>query len=278
MNMSAFMYNINKFLSELSQILPLHFEIRDRHGRKVIGEHSGRDNQEDLFKKLFTLAASSQKAAMIESADSGNIWGVPIKIDSDSIEHYVVVQHCQHINLNDNNGNMEIAAMNAIDNTIAFIHNLVDVLSIELSQEKELEAFTEELSSRYEEINFFCEVAGKIGEFEKVESSIKDILQKLIKLVDANIIYIHTPQKGLSQGFAFNESGHLVDFADFGLINNLSSKILALLQDSCDYLSYSDIEKFDEIFALLNKYDDLLVVPMSFYDGADGYILCLPKS
>lgn len=138
--------------------------------------------------------------------------------------------------------------------------------------EKDLESFAEELSDRYEELNFIYKIGSRIGQVEDFRESLNYILQKAIELVDANFVYLHVPIRKIFDSVSSNPEKLPVKSIDVQLIKKRTSELIKIFQSGYDYILDNDLRDYPFMSAFRKAFKNLLIIPVVSNEKPVGFI------
>lgn len=277
MNCDSYLPSIKKLLDNLSQILNVHYEIRDHDGRVINGLDNDKDSYREFYEKFFKMIVSSGKPRMKKNPNGEKIFGLPLIANAESIGSYVVIHACSPVATSTNRRKSKIhdetVKHNFDGSIIRFVQDQLDHLLLQYAQEKELEDFAAELSLRYEELNFIYEVGGRIGQVEDFDEALHYLLQKAMELVDGDLVFTHIPSKHIMDSITVGQKSCFVGFSGNQLLAKITPPVLKIFQNGCDYLSSKDLQHISNIKAYIESYDDLLILPVKLKGRAEGILL-----
>jgi hypothetical protein len=262
-----YLYDIKRYMDDLSQIIPVRFAIRNCEGM-VMAEYRNADsnNGDDpaAYKELYTQVAASQSPRRLAAKPGKRIWGFPLQMNSELLESFVTVT----VDSSPNRSGTQVVEAPTVD----FIHNFLQLVTARQEQEKELTAFTAELSMQYEYISFIYDIEETIGHVTDDQASLDYILQKARDLIDADLVIMQIPSKKKGSAFHVSEKIPAV-LSNKTIVKNITTRLIDQLKKGYDYISYAEICTDTDIMQYFEGYTALLVIPVMFDGSVEGIIL-----
>jgi len=268
--------SIEKVLKNVSHLLNVSFEIRDARG-----EITGNDPRKDgahrhLYQELYETITAAQMPCMIKHPSGGVVWGIPIIANAHVAELFVVIHSTASGVIPLQELEEGTTLTHKIKETtekavISLVQEVLQLLSDRDASEQELDELAQELSIRYEELNFFYKIGGKIGVTGDLEETLHYMMRKTTELIGADCIAVHIPSKDIFE----NLDTPLETAASEPItqvLRNVTTELLARFQTGIEYLSNSEVESHASLKPLSRKYKRLLIVPISFDEHRDGVL------
>ncbi len=261
------LHEIKRYLDELSQLIPVCYEIRNCEGQVVIASWDAESNGVDpaAYKELYSQVMASQRPRMLPAAREKCIWGVPLQAKAETLEAFVT------ITLDAPPNGLETQE-DAETPVVAFICNLLQLVVDHQEQEKELADFTTELSTQYEHLSFIYEIEEAIGHVADDQQTFNYILQKACDLIDADLVMMQIPSKKVSA--VFHVAGTPPEMFDNEItLRNATSFLIDMMKKGYAYLTFSDMRTYADIMQWFKGYNDLLAIPVVFDGKIEGTVL-----
>jgi HD-GYP domain-containing protein (c-di-GMP phosphodiesterase class II) len=274
MSSDLHLQTIEQVLKNVSNLLNVSFEIRDSRGEITDSGRKGSDDHRNLYQELYERIAAAQMPCMIKSPSGGVIWGIPIFINAHIAELFVVIHSTTSSviplqDLEDSNALTHKVKETAEKAVISLVQEVLQLLSDRDASEQELDDLARELSIRYEELNFFYKIGGKIGATDDLKETLLYMMRKTTELIGADCVAVYIPSKDIFENFdtPFEKAA---SEPITQVLRSVTSDLLAKFQSGVDYLSDGDLVSYSFLNPLLKKYKRLLIIPISFDENKDG--------
>jgi hypothetical protein len=268
--------NIEEVLQSVSKMLDVSFEIRDAQGHFMSGGEKKRDNHPEIYRDLFTTIAASEKPHMIKSPSGSTIWGIPVILDGNVLKSFIVINQKPSavISLIDSDGSTTIAKIKqtAEQAIITLVEDVLQLLSYRHESEQELDDLAEELSIRYEQLNFFYTIGARVGTLEDFDETIYDMILKTIEIIGADFAGIHIPSKDIIKSTNRDHDKDSSESLTQNMIN-LTPELLTVFQNGADYLTDGDFAQYPTLKCLLKELNAILTVPVTFDEMKEGIFI-----
>jgi HD-GYP domain-containing protein (c-di-GMP phosphodiesterase class II) len=274
MNSDLHLQTIEQVLKNVSNLLNVSFEIRDSRGEITDSGRKEDDDHRHLYQELYETIAAAQMPCMIKSPSGGVIWGIPIIVNEHIAESFVVIHSTASSviplqDLEDSTTLTHKIKETAEKAVISLVQEILQLLSDRDASEQELDDLARELSIRYEELNFFYKIGGKIGVTDNLKETLHYMMRKTTELIGADCVAVHIPSKDIFENFdtPFEKAA---SEPIMQVLRTVTTDLLAMFQTGIDYLSDYDLARYSSLKPLLKKYKRLLTIPISFNENKDG--------
>jgi HD-GYP domain-containing protein (c-di-GMP phosphodiesterase class II) len=155
---------------------------------------------------------------------------------------------------------------------ISLVQEVLQLISDRDANEQELNDLAQELSIRYEEINFFYKIGGTMGAADNLEETLEYMMRKTTELIGVDCVAVHIPSKDIFEHFdTLLEKSAAEPITQ--VLRNVTPELLSTFQSGFDYLSDVELEGTPSLTPLLSKYRRLLTIPITFDKQKEGIFL-----
>ena len=274
MHSDPHLQSIEQVLKDVSNLLNVSFEIRDSRGEITGSAPRKDDDHRHLYQELYKTITAAHMPCMIKNPSGGAIWGIPIIVNAQIAELFVVIHSTASsvIPLQDREEGSPLT--HKIKETtekavVSLVQEILQLLSDRDASEQELDDLARELSIRYEELNFLYKIGGKTGVTDDLTETLHYMMRKTAELISADCIALHIPSKDIFEHF-----DSLLEKSSFEPITqalrSVTPELLANFQTGIDYLSDCELESHAALAPLITKYSRLLTIPICFDDDKEG--------
>ena len=246
MNSTIHLQSIEQGLKDVSNLLNVSFEIRDSRGEITGSTRRENDDHRHLYQELYETIADAQIPCMIKNPSGGVIWGIPIIANAHIAELFVVIHSTASCVIPLQDIEEDSALTHKIKETtekavVSLVQEILQLLSDRDASEQELDDLAQELSIRYEELNFLYKIGGKIGVTDDLTETLHYMMRKTTELIGADCAAVHIPSKDIFENFDTPlEKAAYEPITQ--VLRNATPELLAKFQTGIDYLSDCELE------------------------------------
>jgi len=251
---------LEQLLSRLAACTGIGWDIV--RGRGNVGLQDGKQGGTGIDDAL-SAAADTGGPVVLEHDENGNSWLVPVMCGADRAELFVIVRTA---GTNNRFGD-------GLPQDVLLVRDICSLVAKGTNHERELESFTRELSSRYEELNFIFEIGRSIADIADQEKSLLVILENARELVETEAVCISIPAKNIFQIVDGGGTEGGISLAHQRIFKYASPMLIESFRGGNDYLTRRDLQGFTPINQCLSGKGDVLVLPVTLKGTVQGVVL-----
>jgi HD-GYP domain-containing protein (c-di-GMP phosphodiesterase class II) len=265
---------IEQVLKNVSDLLHVSFEIRDVRGEITDSKHKEEDEHRHLYQELYQTISAAQMPCMIKNPAGGVIWGIPIIANAHIAELFVVIHSTAScvIPLEDSEDSATLTHKvkeTAEKAVISLVQEVLQLMSDRDVNEQELNDLAQELSIRYEELNFLYKIGGKMGAADDLTETLHYMMQKTTELIGVDCIAVHIPSKDIFEHFDTTlEKAASEPITQ--VLRSITPELMGKFNTGIDYLSDAELDGTGSLNSLFTKYRRLLTIPIVFDEHKEG--------